>query len=337
MDSKPYDSAFKNLAEDDAEALLRLIGALPPGARIRPLPREISAPALATDQPYEVITGTERHIAHLEAQTRWSGDVPDRVLVYETIFWVNTRLPVYSYVLVLIPDGLPADAPDTCAVSAGSLTLRSKFTIVRVWELPAAEALAQNNINLLPFIPLMKGGGEQLEQCARQIGRIEDEFRQREVALHFVSLGGLRYNRENLINLLGRTTMIPDRILRETPYIQAIIAETRAEARAEIQQTIDEARQQINRMQGEAEQARREAEEAERRVNEARQREREGRQAMTELLLYAVGKRFPGADVTAEIERVRETDALKQLFMSLDQIPDADALRVRLAALTDNL
>lgn len=110
-----------------------------------------------------------------------------------------------------------------CLVKAGDLTLISEFTIVRFWELSAAEALAQNNENLLPFIPLMRGGGEQIEQCAQALGQIENETRQRALSIHFVSMGSLRYNRETLIQLLGRTTMIPERILRETPYIQSIM------------------------------------------------------------------------------------------------------------------
>ncbi len=289
MDNKPYDSAFKDLADADVEALLRLIGALPPGADVRPLRPEISAPALATDQPYEVITATDHYIAHLEAQTRWKANVPDRVVRYEAIFWINKQLPVHTYVLVFISDGMPDNPPNRCLVKAGDLTLISEFTIVRFWELSAADALAQNNENLLPFIPLMRGGGEQIEQCAQALGQIENETRQRALSIHFVSMGSLRYNRENLIQLLGRTTMIPERILRETPYIQSIMAEGREEGQ---------------------------------------------HQAVVELLLVAIGKRFPGLDFKADVERVPDTEVLKQLFVELDQIPDVNALRQRLAALT---
>ncbi|MGH9841289.1 MAG: hypothetical protein ACREEM_21245, partial [Blastocatellia bacterium] len=133
QDKKPYDSAFKDLADQDAEALLRLIGALPPGAIVQPLRPEISAPALATDQPYEVITSADHFITHLEAQTRWAANVPDRVVRYEAIFWVNKRLPVHSYVLVFLPDGMPDNPPNRCTIKAGDLTLISEFTIVMAW------------------------------------------------------------------------------------------------------------------------------------------------------------------------------------------------------------
>ena len=111
IDKKPYDTAFKDLAVQEPEALLRLVGAIPPGATVKLLPREVSAPTLAVDQAYEVSSGAERFLAHIEAQTRWPSDMPQREVVYAAIFWVNYRLPVRSYVLVLTPAGFPDDAP----------------------------------------------------------------------------------------------------------------------------------------------------------------------------------------------------------------------------------
>ena len=81
----------------------------------------------------------------------------------------------------------------------------------------------------LPIIPLMKGGVERLEYCARGLERVEDEGQRRALALHFVSMGSLRYNKDDLLNLLGRVTMIPIHVLRETPFIQSIESEAREE------------------------------------------------------------------------------------------------------------
>ena len=60
----------------------------------------------------------------------------------------------------------------------------------------------------------------------------------------------------------------------------------------------------------------------------------EVREIVVEMLLHAVGKRFPNLDFSPEIERVRDIKALKQLFFDLDQIPDEEALRQRFAALS---
>jgi hypothetical protein len=81
MSTKPYDQAFKYLAEQDAESLLILLGYLQPGqkAEIELLAREVSAPALLPDQPYQVVTGHERRIVHVEAQTAYDAQIPERM------------------------------------------------------------------------------------------------------------------------------------------------------------------------------------------------------------------------------------------------------------------
>ncbi|MGH9940303.1 MAG: hypothetical protein ACREAM_29020, partial [Blastocatellia bacterium] len=124
MSKKPFDDAFKDLAEQDAEVLLRLLDAIPPGATVTPLPREVSVQALLPDQPYEISVAGQKHIARLEAQTYYESDLPHRVADYDVRLWLKYRLPVYTYVLVFVPTGMP-------------------------------------------FVPLMQGGEEELEQGAR--------------------------------------------------------------------------------------------------------------------------------------------------------------------------
>ncbi len=108
---KPYDDAFKDVAEHAAEALLRLIGALPEDGRVvESLPREVSAQALLPDQPYKIEVGGGTRIAHIEAETRYKPDILHRVAGYQTRLWLAHALPVYTYVIVLSPAGTPARA-----------------------------------------------------------------------------------------------------------------------------------------------------------------------------------------------------------------------------------
>jgi hypothetical protein len=207
--SKPYDTAFKDLAEQDPGALLLLLGAIRPGASVKPLPREVAVQALLPDQPYEITEEGRTYIAHVEAQTRFEPDIPARVGDYGVYLWSRYRVPVYSYVLVLVPRGMPDAAPTRWAVEAGGVRVTVDYTIVRLWEVEAAQALAMKSESLLPFIPLMRGTRAELEQGARALGAVADEVRQRELALHFVVLGGLRYNRDEIFDLLGRITSRP--------------------------------------------------------------------------------------------------------------------------------
>jgi len=56
-----------------------------------------------------------------------------------------------------------------------------------------------------------------------------DADEQQELSLHFLLLGGLRYNREELLELLGRKSMIPIEQLRESSFYQYILEEGREE------------------------------------------------------------------------------------------------------------
>jgi hypothetical protein len=71
MSERPYDRAFKFLAEEDAEALLLLLGDIQPGenARIELLPREVNVSTQLPDQPYQVVIEGKRRLVHVEAQT----------------------------------------------------------------------------------------------------------------------------------------------------------------------------------------------------------------------------------------------------------------------------
>lgn len=160
MSEKPFDDTFKDLAEQDAEVLLRLLDAIPPGATVTPLPREISIQALLTDQPYEIDVAGQKHIAHLEAQTYYESDLPYRVADYDIRLWLKYRLPVYTYILVFVPTGMPKDAPTSLSIEAGGVSLTVRFQIACLWRIPARRALEMKSESLLPFVPLMEGGKE---------------------------------------------------------------------------------------------------------------------------------------------------------------------------------
>lgn len=228
-DNKPYDTAFKDLADEDPEALLRLVGALPEGATVKPLPREMTAPALFADQPYEVISETEHFVAHLEAQTFYADDVPSRLVKYEAIIWINTGLPVRSFVLVLSPRGMPADVPTEFTVEAGGLTLTAEFHIVKLWEIDAQWALAMNSESLLPFVGLMKGGEAELAQGSKGLSKVTSLTRRLELALHFFVLGGLRYPADYVLGMIERYGMFPLQQLKESSAYQFILAQGREE------------------------------------------------------------------------------------------------------------
>jgi predicted transposase YdaD len=234
MSAKPYDQAFKFLAEQDPESLLVLLGAIEPGApaQIELLPREISVAALLPDQPYLVTTAEGRRVVHVEAQTAWEPGIPARMAEYGPLHYFKYRLPVESYVLLLTRRGLPRIPPLRGVIEAGGTRLVTRYELIRVWLVSAQETLQSGRLALLPFVPLMAGGPGELEEGAGRLRDVEDERRRREMALHFVMLGGLRYNRLDLLELVGRKGMIPLEQLRESSFYQFILDEGRKEGLA---------------------------------------------------------------------------------------------------------
>lgn len=178
MSSTPYDDAFKHLAEHDPESLLILVGALPSNrpVKIKVLSRELRPAKRIVDQAYLVTTPDESRITHLEAQTRYDAAMPERMLDYALMLWLahNRRYAVDSFVLLLTREGLPRDAPESMSVRAGSLSVTVHYHLVRLWEIEAQSLLALNRDQLLPFVPLMKGGLKELEMSARRVARLAD-------------------------------------------------------------------------------------------------------------------------------------------------------------------
>lgn len=123
-----------------------------------------------------------------------------------------------------------------------------------------------------------------------------DEKRRVEMSLHFVLLGGLRYNKRDLLELLKGVPMMPIERLRESSFYQLILEEGREEG-----------------------------------VEIGREKERKAallREADTLRLL--ADKRFPGIQLGPEVEAVGDPDKLHRLCHELDEIPDPEMLRRRL-------
>jgi hypothetical protein len=235
MSTKPYDQAFKYLAEEDPRALLLLLGAIQPGedSLVELLPREVSIAARLPDQPYKVTIGDKEEIVHVGAQTVYEPDVPERMLGYAVRLWLKHELPITSYLLLLTDRNSPQRLTGIARAAAGGLRIELTFVPVRLSQMSANNALDLNRDSLLPFIPLMNGGPEAVETGAQRLGAVRGERERQELSLHFLLLGGLRYNREDLLDLIGRQSMIPIEQLKESSFYQYILEEGREEGREE--------------------------------------------------------------------------------------------------------
>jgi predicted transposase YdaD len=306
MATKPYDQAFKLLAEQDAEALLLLLGVLKPGQRaeIEVLPREVSVAATLPDQPYRVRIEQREEIIHIEAQTRWEDNLPERLVDYDPRLWLRYKLPLRCYILLLTPRRLPDRLPTSIKIDAGDLQIKLKIRVIKLWEMSARKILAMKRKNLLPFVPLMNGGWEELEQGAARLNEVTDAGQKLELSSHFLSLGGLRYNRAELLDLVWRKTMIPWEQLQESSFVQFVLekgeekglakglAKGRAEGRAEART-----------------------------------------KTFLEVIREMAAKRFPGLALGPELEAIQDAEVLHQLCLQIGDFADAESLQRRVREL----
>ncbi len=294
MNTKPYDQAFKFLAEQDPEALLLMLGAIEPGEQvtIELLPREISLPALLPDQPYLVRSAQGERVVHVEAWTRWEAGIADRMAEYGPLHWFKFRLPIDSYVILLTRKNLPRLLPQSGLIEAGGVRMETRFHLICLWLLSAQEALTAERPAVLPFVPLMEGEWPEFEAAAAKLLNIPEEWTRRETALHMAMLAGLRYNRVEVFELIERKSMIPLQQLRDSSVYQYIFTEGREEGREEGR-----------------------------------------RNTALHFFRRLAAKRFPGLALGAELEAIRDPEALERLACELDELADENALRQRLAAL----
>ncbi|MBI1760292.1 MAG: hypothetical protein HYR56_02550 [Acidobacteria bacterium] len=282
MGTKPYDQAFKFLAEQDPEALLLMLGAIEPGEQvtIELLPREIGVPAMLPDQPYHVSSARGERVVQVEAWTRWAALIPGRMAEYGPLHWFKYRLPVDSYVLLLTPKQAPRRQSQRGVrgvIEAGGVRLRSRFHVIRLWRLSAKTALAAQRLALLPFVPLMDGGPAELEAAATQLRGIAGEREREETALHLAVLGGLRYNPAEVLDLIGRKGMIPLERLQESSVYQFILKQGREESR---------------------------------------------RDTAIHFFRRLAAKRFPDLELETELATVRDPEALERLACELDELDE---------------
>ncbi|MGH9843537.1 MAG: hypothetical protein ACREEM_32770 [Blastocatellia bacterium] len=234
-DAKGYDQTGKYLSDHDPIGFLRLIGAIESeeNVTIEIVERELITPSRAVDRLYRVTDARGTRLTHGEIQTRWKGAVPPRVADYGARIYLLTGELVESYVLLLTNNPAPPHDPPAAEIRVGDLFISKGYRLIKLWELDASEWLASQRPYLLPFVPLMRGGEAHLADVANTLCRLPDEHQRKELSAYFAIIGGLRYDRNIISDVLKEATMlIPREDLRESSVVQGWLEEGREEGRA---------------------------------------------------------------------------------------------------------
>jgi predicted transposase YdaD len=305
--SRNYDLAFKSLAEDDPRGLLFLFAgvSLTEEVAIEPLPREVTAPALQVDHVYRVKMRGREWIWHIEVQTHYRSDLPQRMLRYALLLALKyPGMEIRSTLVLLVERAAPKSVPEGARANLGALRIRSSYQVIRMWELDAKLALKSERPGLLPWVGLMQASAGDFLTALRRVGESGDP----KLRAQAVLLGGLRYDRKGIRELLERIgdMFITADILRESSVTKDFIRELEENAAASglakgIEQGIERGR-----------------------VEEARR-----------LIRTCVALRFPALGDLPQLNRLTDPEPLEDLMRDLiaaDSLESATAAVAKIPA-----
>jgi predicted transposase YdaD len=159
-----------------------------------------------------------------ELQLRYTDKMPLRMRVYAALAQERYGLPVYPILVNILPP------PSTVVVSNQfesdflGLQARQDYCVINLWEVETETVFEQSLDTLLPFVPILKDGGNQ-----QMVRRALVQLQQREELVELESLLGFFASfvlDTDLVRQIMRWDMT---VLRESPWYQEILAEGRQE------------------------------------------------------------------------------------------------------------
>ncbi|MBX3397438.1 MAG: hypothetical protein KF873_01745 [Gemmataceae bacterium] len=219
-----YDSTLKHLLDRFAADWIGLLAPLvdlPPGVQVEALDADLSTVQAMTDKVFR-LHRPELGVLHLEPQSSHDLELPDRLLVYNSLLHRRHGGPVRTVVLLLRRE---ADSPTLSgslrrARADGQEYLRFDYDVIRVWQM-SADVLLAGPIGVLPLAVLADDAKDRLEDVVvRMDHRLpNDPTRNLLLASSFI-LCGLRYNEEVIQAAYQRVLG-----MKESVTYQAIIRE----------------------------------------------------------------------------------------------------------------
>jgi predicted transposase YdaD len=162
---------------------------------------------------------TEGHFLLLtEIQLRHDPRMPRRVHAYAALAEERYNLPVFPVVVTILPPPVGATIVERHEASFMGLMARRDYRALNLWEVDAEIALNQPVRTLLPFVPLLRGGGEErVVRRALTALRADEDLRDLEPLLAYFASFVLN---TRLVRQIMRWDMF---VLEESPFYQEII------------------------------------------------------------------------------------------------------------------
>ena len=173
-----------------------------------------------------------------ELQLRYNAKLPLRMRAYAALAEEKYGLPTYPVLVNILPPPATVAICDRFESTFLGLQARQDYQVINLWEVDAAIVFEQSLNALLPFVPILKNGGE-----AAVVQRALNQLRQDEQLVELESLLGFFASfvlGTEVVRQIMRWDMA---VLQESPWYQEILregerkgqqkAEKRAEKKAE--------------------------------------------------------------------------------------------------------
>jgi predicted transposase YdaD len=144
--------------------------------------------------------------------------MPRRIAAYAALAEEHYNLPVYPVLINMLPPAATVTVADRYERSFMGMQARRDERVINLWEVDVSVVFAQPIPPLLPFVPVLQGGGnEAMVRRALHELRADAQLRDLESLLAFFASFVLK---RELIQQIMRWDMI---VLEESPWYQEII------------------------------------------------------------------------------------------------------------------
>jgi predicted transposase YdaD len=155
-----------------------------------------------------------------ELQLRYNNQVPVRMYAYTALAKENYNLPVYPVLVNILPNSQTEIIPNFYETEFMGIKTYQNYHVINLWEVDVNLVFEHNLSSLLPFVPILKGGGNEniVRQAVIEL-RANETLTDLEPLLSFFAGFVLDIP---LVQQIMRWDMT---ILRESPWYQQILKE----------------------------------------------------------------------------------------------------------------
>jgi predicted transposase YdaD len=175
-----------------------------------------------------------------ELQLRYTDKMPLRMRAYVALAQEKYGLPVYPVLVNILPPSETTIVSDRFESTFLGLQSRQDYRVINLWEVDVETVFEQSLDTLLPFVPVLKDGGNQ-----QTVRRALVQLQQNEELIELESLLGFFASFALDIELVRQIMRWDVTVLRESPWYQEIRQEGRQED--ELRGRTEEARSLILR------------------------------------------------------------------------------------------